>query len=774
MKFKMLTAVLVFFAVTGCSRSTETENIDSQSISVVIGPTTIPQGDALGSKAITIRNQFFVVAFAIDTPSPWGVAAGGILDIAIVRDGVVEHDIAALVDFMPNNWSAWPSKHQSVELETNTPELVVVLVQRDWGEVELETRFEIRAESKLIRLHTRMINNGSLALPDLLSGYVMWQNSGFDYGMPGFSASDLAPDDAALGDWSALYDKGWALGMHAPFSTHLSYTARDRYIQHNLAPAAIQEFEAWLQIEDSANLTEFVQTEINRDGLANGEVSGRVLDTVEGVTADSAVVISRNGKPYAWTLTDEQGHYNMVLPTGNYELYATAAGYANGASLSISVTDGAQLEHSFSDMGKPATITFKVVDQQTERPLDARLAIDKGNKPLIRYFGEKVFYTELQRPGIVEIVMAAGEYEFTVSAGGGFTSSIQNVPLKLVPGERTEKTVAIAVIASPQRRGWYSADLHHHSDVLDGHTAPGFVLRSEMAAGVDIAALTDHDSTINNAAMARLAADRGMPFIAGTEMSPSWAHFNAYPIDSDKTIGIDVGQSKVQDIFAEARRLGAEVIHANHPYGDYGYFTSLEKKVIRNGVVGNAVPGGYDEGFDLVEITALHVPQTLNRTWQLWNTGKPAYLAAGSDAHDIWDITESISGAARSYVYLEGEVTADSFIKSLKAGHSYASQGPLIYPEIMFGTEVSQSVDEALKLVYQIQSVHGLASVQLIERGSQVKSLMLDTRGAGLVDVEFEVWPEADTWFSLIVEDAAGKYAYSNPLWVKVGVDHLE
>ena len=777
MNFVMLRVILVFLTIAGCSESSKTSEdnvVESHALSVFVGPTTIPQGDAIGASAITIRNEFFAVAFAVDTPSPWGVAAGGMLDIAIVRNGVVERDIAALVDFMPNNWSAWPSKHQSVELEINTPELVVVLVQRDWGEVELETRFEIRAQSNLIRLHTRMVNQGERILPDLLSGYVMWQNSGFDFGMPGFSASELALDDAALGDWSALYDRGWALGLHATFSTHLSYTARDRYIRHDLASAAVQEFEAWLQIENSANLTEFVRTEINRTDLANGKVFGRVLDAAGSIAADSAVVISAGGRPYAWTLTDEQGQYEIVLPIGRYELYATAAGYANGAPRAISVASGDHLEHSFADMGRPATIKFRVVDQQTEQPLDARIAIEKGNKPLIRYFGEKVFYTELERPGIVEVEMAAGKYEFTVSAGGGFTSAIQNVPLSLAPGERTEKTVTIAVMASPQQRGWYSADLHHHSNVLDGQTAPGFVLRSEMAAGVDIAALTDHDSTVNNAAMGRLAAGRGIPFIAGTELSPSWAHFNAYPIDTEKTIAIDVGQAKVQDIFAEARRLGAEVIHANHPYSDYGYFTSLETEVSRNGVVGNAVPGGYDDGFDLVEITSAHVPQTLNRTWQLWNSGKPAYFAAGSDVHDIWDMTESMSGAARSYVHLPGELTVDNFIKSLKSGHGYASQGPLIYPELMFGSEISQTIGEVLKLGYQLQSVQGLASVQLIERGIQVQSLILEDRGTGLVDIEFEVKPEVDTWFSLVVKDAAGKYAYSNPLWVKVGVDSFE
>ncbi len=63
--------------------------------------------------------------------------------------------------------------------------------------------------------------------------------------------------------------------------------------------------------------------------------------------------------------------------------------------------------------------------------------------------------------------------------------------------------------------------MHHHSDVLDGFTPPAEVFRSELAAGLDIAFLSDHDATRNNREMDRLASLCGLPFIAGTELSPS-------------------------------------------------------------------------------------------------------------------------------------------------------------------------------------------------------------------------------------------------------------
>ncbi len=86
-------------------------------ITVAIGPTTILRGDAKGARDITIRNDLFAIAIAVDTAPPWGVARGGIIDIAPVRDGKEGYDIASLADFMPNNWSSWLTSYQHVTIE---------------------------------------------------------------------------------------------------------------------------------------------------------------------------------------------------------------------------------------------------------------------------------------------------------------------------------------------------------------------------------------------------------------------------------------------------------------------------------------------------------------------------------------------------------------------------------------------------------------------------------------------------------------------------------
>ncbi len=68
-----------------------------------------------------------------------------------------------------------------------------------------------------------------------------------------------------------------------------------------------------------------------------------------------------------------------------------------------------------------------------------------------------------------------------------------------------------------------NADLHCHSTVSDGTLAPEAVAARAAAQGVELWALTDHDE-VSGIARARVAAQaHGMPFLAGVEISVSFA-----------------------------------------------------------------------------------------------------------------------------------------------------------------------------------------------------------------------------------------------------------
>ncbi len=69
-----------------------------------------------------------------------------------------------------------------------------------------------------------------------------------------------------------------------------------------------------------------------------------------------------------------------------------------------------------------------------------------------------------------------------------------------------------------------NADLHCHSTVSDGTLAPIELAQRAHAKGVQLWALTDHDELGGLKAAAAAAEALGLPFIAGVEISVSWAH----------------------------------------------------------------------------------------------------------------------------------------------------------------------------------------------------------------------------------------------------------
>jgi predicted metal-dependent phosphoesterase TrpH len=65
-------------------------------------------------------------------------------------------------------------------------------------------------------------------------------------------------------------------------------------------------------------------------------------------------------------------------------------------------------------------------------------------------------------------------------------------------------------------------DLHTHSTVSDGTLTPAEVIGAAAAAGLDVVALTDHDNLAGWADAAAAAADHGIEFVPGVEISCRW------------------------------------------------------------------------------------------------------------------------------------------------------------------------------------------------------------------------------------------------------------
>ncbi len=85
-------------------------------------------------------------------------------------------------------------------------------------------------------------------------------------------------------------------------------------------------------------------------------------------------------------------------------------------------------------------------------------------------------------------------------------------------------------------------DLHSHSLASDGTLAPDALLRAAHAAGVDVLALTDHDTTDGLAEAAATAGALGMQLVPGVEVSVSWQGQTVHVLG----LGIDPASPELQ------------------------------------------------------------------------------------------------------------------------------------------------------------------------------------------------------------------------------------
>jgi hypothetical protein len=724
-------------------------------VRILAGPTPIPGGAAHSAGDLTVLNEKLAFALAVRSPAPYGVPRGAIVDVAPVQAGRIGRDCVVFADFIPDNWSAWPNTYQRVEILEHGPRRVVIRGVRDFGQATLTTVYTLDAGADQVALHATLTNGGGTALVGLLSGFTLWPRGGFVFPVPGLAGVTEGKADGALADRVSGYDAGWTVTLHAPYLDHVGSGSRDLFSLYTLAPGASRSFDAWLQVGTGGDLAPVVREEIERRHLPAGTVHGTVAARAGAAIGQPVVVVEAHGKPYAWALGHD-GHYRLTLPAGEYVLYATARDYARSAPAQLTVGAGTDQEQDFRGIEPPGRIELAVRDARSGAPLDARLEIREGEKPLVQYLGRTTFFTQLEPRGRVGIPIAPGRYVFSVSAGGGFLTPVSRLSVEVAPGATAHAEARVTRLFDPPARGWYSADLHHHADQAEAVTPPEYLARSQLAAGLDLLFVSDHDSTVNHAPLARIAAQRGVPFIPGIELSPSWGHFNAWPLTPGQKLAIDTSTASIGQVFAEGRRQGALVIQVNHPFIPFGYFTSLAAGV---------APGGFDPRFELIEINAT-VPaddvKVLHALWDFWNGGHHYYLSGGTDTHDVWS---EESGRVRTFAHLDGPVSARSFAESVRRGHGYVSSGPLIFPAAVFGTALKVRPGEPFTLGFDLASVAGLASARLVGNAAVLENRSF-ADAPRETHAEFRLSTARPAWYALEVEDRGGGKAYTDPIWV--------
>ncbi len=171
-------------------------------------------------------------------------------------------------------------------------------------------------------------------------------------------------------------------------------------------------------------------------------------------------------------------------------------------------------------------------------------------------------------------------------------------------------------------------DLHAHSAVSDGTEPPEVLVAAAAAAGVDVLALTDHDTTAGWAAAARAARAHGVRLVPGAELTARVGsirvHLLSYLHDpTDLSLREAVDGARDTRV-GRARRM-TELLAADHPLtwsdvqAQVRDGVSVGRPHLADALVRNGVVTSRDEAFAtlLHEDSPYYVPHAAPRAEDL-------------------------------------------------------------------------------------------------------------------------------------------------------------
>ncbi len=297
---------------------------------------------------------------------------------------------------------------------------------------------------------------------------------------------------------------------------------------------------------------------------------------------------------------------------------------------------------------------------------------------------------------------------------------------------------------------FWRGNLHTHSNLSDGALTPQAVIEAYKGAGYDFLQLSEHFLDRFGWPIADTRRWRSNDFTTligaelhamGTEVGELWHILAAgLPLDFAAPGPAETGP----ELAARARAAGAFVAIA-HPA--WSQLTPADGRALAAAHAveiynhGCAVETDRGDGFYLLD--------------RLANEGRRLTAIATDDAHFRHGDLDAFGG----FVEVKAEsLDPEALLAALKSGQFYSSQGPRLH-DVRVGRE---------EVAIECSPVHSVAlltgtSRALAKVGRHVTRAVFDLAGAAR---EARTAAGADKWFRVVAIDAAGRRAWTNPIWI--------
>ncbi len=298
----------------------------------------------------------------------------------------------------------------------------------------------------------------------------------------------------------------------------------------------------------------------------------------------------------------------------------------------------------------------------------------------------------------------------------------------------------MSLIAFERDGSFLRGNIHTHSTMSDGVLPPEEVVRAYADAGYDFLCLSDHFlsefgfpvTDTRPLRTNRFTTILGAEIHAPANSHGEWWHVLAAGLPEDFA-PLGEGEDGVA-LSRRAREAGAFVGIA-HP--QWSSLTIEDGRALAG--IAHTVEI-YNTGCD-VECARPDGTYLLD---QLLNEGHRLTAYAADDAH--FRCEDAFGG----WMMVKAEANEpEALLAAMKEGAFYSTQGPLIHDVGLDGGEIEVACSPA-------------AAVSLVGRGSRAQV----TQGRQLTRARLPLDKFRGDWFRLVVSDAAGRRAWSNPVWL--------
>lgn len=531
--------------------------------------------------------------------------------------------------------------------------------------------------------------------------------------------------------------------------------------------------DVWIRPDEEGAPRKLVRFPSRIFGLAWREKSLIAVSDLGGAHNDLwEIPLDAPEKPRKWT--SGQADEDSPSAAGSWLVYTDNREGPTAMVVRDLATGGEQtVVVTGMDTGRPqGTLSLRFVEKGTGKPLAVRAAIQEENgKPIAPPGSLYRIHDQMDFSAgdAVEFAAPVGKYHLHASHGPEYRQA--HAQAEVAEGKKTELTVELERWADPQSRGWYGGENHIHANYGYGqwYSTPDEMRRMVEAEGLNVAnfvvANSDTDGVFDREFF------RGRPDPASSAQNvlywneefraTLWGHLTLVNLKklvepiftgfADTTNPWDVPTNS--DL--------ADHVHLQGGHVNYTHPASNPKDPYLGAYSAKSLPLDVALG----KIDSMDINGSFEAAVPLWyrllNCGFRLPASAGTDCF-LNRVRSRLPGSDRAYVKIDGEFSYEAWIRGLKAGRSFVTNGPLI--EFDAGRTIKLDGPGDVDVKATASAAIPIDRAEVVVNGERQAPL---AASGNMVTIDTKIRMEKSGWIAIRVV-AGRQQAHSSPIYAEV------